>query len=76
MRRENVEATEKLVQLRQRGITMLILVQNAKMVDTNVRRLASIRALKFGIDFVKAACRKLVGDAKKIFYENSKSHPH
>jgi hypothetical protein len=49
--RENLQASELLVQLRQRGITMLIIVQNILMVDINVRRLATIRILKYGVQF-------------------------
>jgi hypothetical protein len=48
---ENKDASERLVVLRHKGITMIILVQNIKMVDVNVRRLADIRALKYGIPF-------------------------
>lgn len=49
--RENKEASDRLVVLRHRGITLIILVQNIKMVDTNVRRLADLRVLKYGIPF-------------------------
>lgn len=51
MTKENRDASDRLVTLRHRGITLIILVQNIKMVDTNVRRLADIRILKFGIPF-------------------------
>lgn len=51
MTKENVEASQLLVKLRQKGITMIFLVQNIKMIDPNVRRLASMRVLKWGIDF-------------------------
>jgi hypothetical protein len=51
MTRNNVETSELLVKLRQKGITMIFLVQNIKMIDPNVRRLSSIRVLKWGIDF-------------------------
>jgi len=49
--RENLQASELLVQLRQRGITMFVIVQNILMVDINVRRLATIRILKYGVQF-------------------------
>lgn len=48
---ENQDASDKLVVLRHKGITLIILVQNVKMVDINVRRLADVRVLKFGISF-------------------------
>jgi len=51
MQRENKDASAMLVKLRQKGITMIILVQHVKMIDVNVRRLANIRCLKHGIDF-------------------------
>lgn len=49
--RENKEACDRLVVLRHKGITLIILVQNIRMVDINVRRLADIRVLKYGIPF-------------------------
>lgn len=48
MTRTNVEASMELVKLRQKGITLIILVQHGKMVDPNVRRLASLQVLKKG----------------------------
>lgn len=51
MTKDNIEASEQLVILRHKGITIIVLVQNVKMVDANVRRTADIRALKFGIRF-------------------------
>jgi len=51
MSKDNIDASMLLVQLRQRGITLIILVQNVNMVDVNVRELASIRVLKFGVEF-------------------------
>lgn len=51
MTKENTDASDRLVVLRHKGITLIILVQDIKMIDTNVRRLADIRILKFGIPF-------------------------
>jgi hypothetical protein len=51
MSKENVDASEELVILAHKGITLIILVQHIKMVDSNVRRTADIRVLKFGINF-------------------------
>lgn len=48
---ESQETSDKLVALRHKGITMIILVQNILMVDVNVRRLADVRILKYGIPF-------------------------
>lgn len=51
MTRENKDASTQLIVLRHKGISMIILVQNVLMVDINVRRLADIRLLKYGIPF-------------------------
>lgn len=48
---ENISASEFLVKLRQKGITLIILVQDIFLVDKNVRRVTQIRILKFGISF-------------------------
>lgn len=46
--RENIETSKKLVQLRQRGITLEVATQNILMVDINIRRLATIIIIKSG----------------------------
>jgi hypothetical protein len=51
MSRENIDASMELVKLRQKGITLIILVQHEKMVDPNVRRLATVHIYKKGSDF-------------------------
>lgn len=78
MTKENVDASMLLVKLRQKGITMVILVQHTKMIDPNVRRLASVRILKHGINFhsdeedesedIKEIRRRLKPRSKKEVY--------
>ena len=51
MTKTNIDASERLVILRHKNISLIILVQNVLMVDANVRRLADIRVLKHGIIF-------------------------
>jgi len=51
MSRENKEVSDRIVQLRQRGIVLIILTQHIKMVDANVRRVTNIRIAKKGTTF-------------------------
>ncbi len=51
MTKYNQDASDRLIILRHKGITLIILVQNVLMVDINVRRLADVRVLKYGVPF-------------------------
>jgi len=49
--KDNMELTEKMVILRHKDITLVLLTQNLKLLDINIRRLADIIIYKMGSDY-------------------------